>query len=127
MTRTRASAKKAGTEFETLVAGFLATWLHDDRIERRARNGRNDRGDISGVRTVQNARVVLELKNVTTGLNLKTWMNEAEIEAGNDDSLYPIVVHKAHGEGRPERQWVTMRLETFARLLEGGPDDQGEF
>jgi hypothetical protein len=127
MTRNRASAKKAGTEFETLIVRFLSLWLRDDRIERRAKNGRNDRGDVAGVRTSRGARVVIEAKNVTTGLNLKTWMNEAEIEAGNDDSLYPVVIHKAHGEGRPEMQWVTMRLETFARLLEGGPEDQGEF
>ena len=126
MTRNRASAKKAGTEFETLVAGWLNKRL-DDRIERRTKNGRNDRGDIAGVRTIRNARVVLELKNESTGLHLKTWMNEAELEAGNDDSLYPIVVHKAHGEGRAEKQWVTMRLETLALLLEGGPDNEGEF
>jgi len=122
MTRNRASAKKAGTEFETLVTRFLAMWLRDDRIERRAKNGRNDRGDVAGVRTARGARVVIECKNVST-MSLKTWMNEAEIEAGNDDSLYPIVAHKAHGEGRAEKQWVTMRLETFARLLEGGPDE----
>jgi len=127
MTRNRASAKKAGTDFETLVTKYLATELNDDRIERRAKNGKNDRGDVAGVRTPRNARVVIECKNESTGINLKTWMNEAETEAGNDDSLYPIVAHKAHGEGRAEKQWVTMRLETFARLLEGGPDDQGEF
>ena len=127
MARNRASAKKAGTEFETLVTRYLAEELDDDRIERRAKNGRNDRGDVAGVRTSRGARVVIECKNESSGVSLKTWMNEAEIEAGNDDSLYPIVAHKAHGEGRAGKQWVTMRLETFARLLEGGPDDEGTF
>lgn len=50
MNRNRASAKKAGTAFETLVAGFLAERLGDDRIERRTKNGAKDRGDIAGVR-----------------------------------------------------------------------------
>ncbi len=48
MNRNRASAKKAGTAFETLVAGFLAERLGDDRIERRTKNGAKDRGDIAG-------------------------------------------------------------------------------
>ena len=50
MTRTRASAKNAGTAFETLIARHLAEQLADDRIERRARTGGKDRGDIAGVR-----------------------------------------------------------------------------
>jgi hypothetical protein len=36
MTRTRASARKAGASFETAVAGYLAAHV-DDRIERRTK------------------------------------------------------------------------------------------
>ena len=54
MTRNRASAKKAGTAFETLVVGYLRNVLHDERIERRAKSGAKDRGDVSGVRTATN-------------------------------------------------------------------------
>ena len=120
--RNRASAKKAGATFERQVADYLATELDDDRIDRRVKNGRNDRGDIAGVRTVRGARVVIEAKNVRQ-MSLGTWMTEAEVEAGNDDSQYPVVVHKAHGKGQAEDQYVTMRLGTFARLLLGGPDE----
>ena len=38
MSRTRASAKAAGTRFETDVAKYLAEHV-DDRIERRAKTG----------------------------------------------------------------------------------------
>jgi hypothetical protein len=49
VTRSRASAKKAGSAFETLVANYLASTV-DDRVERRTRNGGKDRGDLSGLR-----------------------------------------------------------------------------
>ena len=121
MSRNRASARKAGTAFETLVANFLALRLADDRIERRAKTGAKDRGDISGVRTIRGGRVVIECKN-TTRDNLPAWIREAEIERGNDDAAIGVVAHKKHGSGNPADQYVSMTLETFARLLEGGPD-----
>lgn len=49
VTRTRASARKAGSAFESLVVAFLAEHV-DDRIERRARNGSKDRGEVAGRR-----------------------------------------------------------------------------
>lgn len=119
MNRNRASAKKAGTSFETLTAQFLATRLNDDRIERRTPNGAKDRGDIGGVRTIRGDRVTVECKN-TSRDNLPAWIREAEIERGNDDAAVGVVVHKAHGKGQAADQYVTMTLEMFARLLEGG-------
>ena len=53
MTRTRTSARKAGSAFESLVVALLAEHV-DDRIERRARNGSKDRGDVSGLRHARN-------------------------------------------------------------------------
>jgi hypothetical protein len=61
MTRSRRSAKQAGTRFETAIATALADALDDDRIERRTRNGAKDRGDISGIR-LHGQRVVIECK-----------------------------------------------------------------
>ena len=119
MTRNRASAKAAGSSFERLVADFLATRLDDDRIDRRVKRGSDDRGDIGGVRTITGGRVVLEAKN-TSRDNLPAWIREAEVERGNDDALIGVVVHKKHGSANPADQYVTMSLETFAVLLEGG-------
>jgi hypothetical protein len=74
--RSRRSAKQAGTRFETAIAAALAAALDDDRIERRARNGSKDRGDISGVRLL-GQRVVIECKDVAT-LALPQWTAEAQ-------------------------------------------------
>jgi hypothetical protein len=119
VTRTRASAKKAGSSFERQVADYLALTV-DDRIDRRVKNGTKDRGDIGGVR-IHGLRVVLECKN-TAKTSLGTWANEAETERGNDDALAGVIVHKRVGKGKPEDQWVTLTLADFAALLTGNRD-----
>ena len=124
MTRTRKSAKSAGTAMETLVARYLADVLDDDRIERRVRNGRLDRGDIGGVRTVMGERVILEVKDYGGRLLPGTWLNEARVEAGNDDAPVAIVVAKRRGTTDPARQFVLMELGDLALLLGGTPKTQ---
>ena len=124
MVRNRASAKKAGTTFETLVAEYLAMKLADIRVERRAKTGAKDRGDIAGVLTVAGGAVVIECKN-TSRDNLPQWIKEAEIERKNDDevtgrTVAGVVAHKKHGSNKAAEQYVTMTLETFVILLEGG-------
>ena len=126
MVRNRASAKKAGSSFETLVAEHLAKKLANIFIERRARNGSKDRGDINGVSTVAGGRVVIECKNVSRD-NLPAWIKEAEIERQNDDAVVGVVVHKKHGSNKGGEQYVTMTLDSFAILLLGGsPDLRGK-
>ena len=112
------SAKAAGSSMERTVAEFLAFRLADDRIEVRKTNGSNDRGDITGVKTLQGGRVVIECKNVTA-MALPQWLREAEIERGNDDALIGVVAHKRHRTGNPADQYVTMTLDTFALLVGG--------
>lgn len=119
--RNHRSAKAAGTWMERITAEFLSLRLADDRIERRTKSGAKDRGDITGVKTIRGGRVVIECKN-TTRLDLPGWMREAEVERGNDDAIIGVVVHKKVGSANPADQYVTMTLETFARLLEGGVD-----
>lgn len=119
--RNRQSAKKAGSGFERAIADWLKDWFNDDRIDRRVKRGGKDRGDVTGVQTIRGGRVVIEAKNVRT-LALPAWLREAEIERGHDDAAIGVVVHKRHGVGDPAQQYVTMTLETFARLLEGGAD-----
>ena len=117
MSRTRSSAKQAGTRFETLVARYLAEVLEDDRIERRAKTGSKDRGDISGLRC-HGQRVVAECKN-TSRMNLPAWVDEAQIEAGHDDALVGVVIHKRHGIADPARQWVSMTVADLVAILTG--------
>jgi hypothetical protein len=122
VTRSRRSAKQAGTRFETTIAAALADALDDDRIDRRAKNGAKDRGDIIGVR-LHGQRVVIECKDVAT-LALPQWTAEAQIEAGNDDALVGVVVHKRRGVGDPMHQWVSMTLGDFVAILAGQRTDQ---
>nr|WP_076102601.1 hypothetical protein [Mycobacterium colombiense] len=117
MTRTRRSARTAGTRFETSIATALASALDDDRIERRSRNGAKDRGDIGGIR-LHGQRVVLECKDACT-LRLPEWTTEAQLEAGNDDALVGVVVHKRRGVGDPMAQWVTMTVADLMAILTG--------
>jgi len=118
--RNPASANKAGSQHETDVAKYLAIHL-DDRIERRARNGRKDRGDLGGIRmspALGGGRIVAELKN-TRGFALPAWYREACIEAGNDDAVLGLLIHKRHGVSAPGAQWVTMSLDDLIVLLCG--------
>ena len=119
MTRTRRSAKAAGTRFETQVAAYLAQHV-DDRIERRTRNGSKDRGDISGLRHM-GERVVIECKS-TARPDLAGWAAEVETERGNDDAVAGIVVHKRHGKSQPADQWVTCTLGELVALINGNRD-----
>lgn len=122
MTRTRASAKAAGSRFERLIADCLAHHLNDDRIDRRIKSGAKDRGDIGGLR-LHGQRVVIECKD-TAKMALPQWVNEARIEAGNDDALVGIVVSKRHGVADPLQQWVHMTVADLVAILTGTKVDQ---
>ena len=117
MTRSRATARKAGTAFETLIASALAEHLEDDRIERRARSGAKDRGDIGGLR-VHGQRLVVEAEDVAR-TDLAGWVTEADIERGNDDALAGVVVHKRRGTTDPLEQYVTCTVRDLVALLVG--------
>ena len=121
--RTRRSAREAGRGFERQIADYLATQLGDDRIDRRVKTGAKDRGDITGLRA-HGKRVVVECKNCAR-LDLPGWTREAHIEAGNDDALTGVVIHKRHGVADPGRQWVSMELRDLVALITGQPLDGG--
>lgn len=123
MTRTRASARAAGTRFERSIADYAARVLGDDRIDRRVKTGAKDRGDITGLR-FRGRRIVLELKDVTR-MNLSGWVREAQIEAGNDDALAGFVVHKRRGTTDPGQQYVTATVDDFLALWIGSRPEEG--
>ena len=119
MTRSNRSARQAGTRFESLIAGYLAR-VWDDRIERRAKSGAKDRGDLSGVR-IMGQRVVVECKDHNR-LDLAGWWAEADTERGNDDASAAFIVHKRRGRAHPADQWVTLTLGDLVALLVGSRD-----
>lgn len=115
MTRTRTSAKQAGTRFERIIVDCLAWVLKDDRIDRRVKTGSKDKGDVFGLRSWAGERIVVECKDVKR-LDLGGWVNEAEAEAGNDDAPIAVVAHKRRGHGDPLDQYVTMTVRSFLKL-----------
>ena len=117
MSRSRQSAKAAGTRHESLIAGYLREHL-DDRIERRTRSGAKDRGDISGVRHM-GQRIVIEAKDYGGQVKVGPWLNEAEIERGNDDAGVGLVVAKRRGTTKPGEQVVMMTLADLVSLMTG--------
>jgi len=117
MPRSRKSAKAAGTRFESLIVGYLARVLGDDRIERRARNGAKDRGDIAGVRSTLGDRVVIECKDYGGRILAGEWAREARVEAGNDDARIAVVVAKRARTTDPGEQWALMTVADLAALL----------
>lgn len=112
--------QQKGTSFESSIAKALAAELGDDRIERRARSGAKDRGDITGLR-LHSQRVVIECKNEATGkvFKLPQWVDEAQTEAGNDDALIGLVVHKRAGTTDPLKQWVSCTVAELVKILRG--------
>ncbi|MGW3545878.1 hypothetical protein ACWDNI_35795 [Nocardia niigatensis] len=118
MTRSRASARKAGTAFETLIANYLAYHL-DDRIERRARTGAKDRGDIAGLRGACAARIVVECKDYGGRILAGEWLGEAETERGNDDAAAGIVIAKRRGTTDPGAQFVLMTVRDYVAISSG--------
>lgn len=117
MTRNRNSAKAAGARFERHIADYLAAALGDDRIDRRVKRGNVDRGDISGLR-IHGQRLVAECKD-TARLELSKWAAEAHTEAGNDDALTSVTIHKRRGTADPGRQWVTMTVDDWLAHIDG--------
>lgn len=119
MTRSRASAKAAGTRHESSIANYLAEQLDDDRIERRAKTGAKDRGDIAGVRARGGGRVVIECKDYGGQLKAGPWLGEAETERGNDDAIAGLVVAKRRGISDPGAQIVLMTVRDLVALIVG--------
>jgi hypothetical protein len=115
MTRSRQSARQAGTTFERKIVDAIAWVLKDDRIDRRVKTGNKDKGDVFGLRSYFGARIVVECKDVSR-MNLGGWMNEAAVEAGNDEAPIAMVVHKRRGHGNPLDQYVTMRVRDLVKL-----------
>ena len=117
MSRSRASAKAAGSRFERTTADYLAEKV-DDRIDRRVKTGAKDKGDIAGIRHM-GGRVVLEAKDYGGRFLVGPWLNEADIERGNDDALAGFVIHKRRGHGDPLDQYVTTTLRDLIALTTG--------
>ena len=111
---------RKGAGFEQDVVDYVSKRLGEKGIERRVKNGANDRGDIAGF-LIRGLRAVIECK-CCKRMELSEWLKEAEIERGNDDAEFGIVIHKRRGCGKKNfgRNFVTMELDTFLAIVVGG-------
>lgn len=110
MTRSRASAKKAGTAWETAIVQTLrgSGWRY---AERRARTGALDQGDITGI-----PGVCIEAKNANR-IDLAGWVDQVEKEAANAHAVVAAVWAKRKGKSDPGEGYVVMTGHTFIELL----------
>lgn len=110
MSRNRASAKKAGTSWESEIVRALiaAGWPY---AERRRLNGSYDRGDIAGV-----AGVVIEAKN-TKAIDLAGALNEAIAEGVTANAAVAVAWIKKRGTASADGGYVVMDGHQFMQLL----------
>lgn len=111
---------RKGAEYEQQWCDYAARRLGDDRIERRVRNGKNDRGDVTGLR-IHGKRAVVELKNCRE-FRLSDWIGQAEAERGNDDAEFGIVSFKRSGCGEKSfgGNYALMTVDTLLAIIAGG-------
>jgi hypothetical protein len=111
VSRNRASAKKAGTSWETEIVRALTAhgWPH---AERRRLAGAQDKGDIAGI-----AGVCIEAKN-TNRLDLAGAVDEARREGDNANARLAVAWIKRKGKASAEDGYVVMDGATFMRFME---------
>lgn len=110
MTRNRRTARDAGTRFETTIANALG-------VERRTRNGANDRGDIAGVHDAFGHRLVIECKDHGGQIRAGTWLTEAARERANDGAAAALVIAKRRGTTDPLAQIVICTVADLLTLI----------
>lgn len=115
MGRNLRSAKAAGARFERLIADHLNDRLYGLNVDRQVKTGARDSGDIAGVH-LAGKRIAIECKNATR-MALPEWTREARTEAGNIGAAAGVVIHKRHGNGKPEDQWVTMTVTDLVTII----------
>jgi hypothetical protein len=113
VTRNRASARKAGTSWETAIVESLRAYGFP-HAERRRLSGSKDRGDIAGV-----PGIAIEAKN-TSRLALAEAVDEANVEALNANVPIGVAWLKRRGKTSPLEGYVVMSGDTFLRLIQEG-------
>ena len=83
------------------------------------KTGAADKGDIGGLRTEWNQRVVVEVKDHGGKYQVGPWLNEVETERINDDAEVTVVVAKRRGITDPLQQTVLMTVADLIALLTG--------
>ena len=114
-------SQRKGATFEQMCADYITEKTGDEVIRKRT-GGAYDKGDLHGVKC-RGKRVTVECKDHRK-MELSQWLDEAEVERGNDDGEYGIVIHHRKGKGaaRFGENYVTMTLDTFLSICVGGSE-----
>lgn len=100
-----------GTKGEVAIVQALRPYF--PLVERRAKQGFRDRGDIGGI-----ARgFVLESKHAPKRYEIAEWLKEADREGANDHADLAVVWFKLRGTTDPMEWPVMMRGRIFLPLL----------
>lgn len=104
------ASRQRGTRWETAIVDYLRTsgWPF---VERRARNGAKDRGDVAGL-----INWVIEAKSEKR-ISLAGWIAEAETERVNDGAEHCAVWAHRKGKASPGDGYVVMTGAQFTALL----------
>jgi len=118
MTRTRSSAKAAGSKHARSIADYLQE--HVSRfIDKMPLYGAKDRGDVANVETFNELPVAVEAKDYGGRLEAGTWLREAETERINLGAVAGVVIAKRRGVTAPGKQIVLMEVDDLCALLTG--------
>lgn len=118
MTRSRASAKAAGSRHVRVMADYFR--LHVSRfIDKMPLYGSKDRGDVANVETFNELPVAVEMKDYGGRLEVGTWLKEAETERVNLGAVAGVVIAKRRGTTDPGSQIVLMEVRDFVGILTG--------
>lgn len=114
-------SQRKGATFEQQCADYITARTGAEVIRKRT-HGTKDEGDLHGL-TCRGKRVTVECKD-RARLELSQWVDEAEVERGNDGGEYGVVIHKRKGKGMAHfgESYVTMTLDTFLAICVGGAD-----
>jgi hypothetical protein len=111
------ASRSKGTAWETRIVRYLVDEGFP-AVERRALAGATDKGDVSGL------PVVVEAKNCKTTA-LAAWVDEATVEARNAGVPVGVVWHHRRGKASPADGFVTMSGSAFVELLHDLIDQDG--
>jgi len=111
--------KQKGTWLETTATNYGNRRLGGDDIHRAALAGSADRGDLHGLK-IHGKPVVIECKNCGR-YEIPKWLEEAEIERGNADAEFGVVLFhlKGVGEKRFGQNAVVMTYDTLLGIAAG--------
>ena len=123
MTRSRKSAREAGSKHNHSVAKYLAENGHPYALKAPAW-GANDKGDVTNVFTAGGERIAVEAKDYGGRYEVGPWLREAEAERVNYHAIAGIVVAKRRGTTDPGDQVVITTLRDLVAILtETRPDE----